>query len=293
WMAGIKQKLNEISQAHQQARMKAQQQQQQAMGMQMQPSRSHQGEMAPQMPMAPQMMGQMNMQPHMQQPQQQPPSQQQPQQSQQQMAQNQQAQAYTPEEQKQITNLARSMITSVPEDQRNLMRQRLLAQIPPQQREHYQRQGVDPLAKHFQQLAMKKFNASRRPQQGGGPIDFSSFAGQQADAMKMADQGQLVVPASNNNMGMDPAAANMANMGQMNMPPAMQNNQQQIQNMMAQRQQQTQAQMRNTQMQQQAQAQAQARSAAQQQAQQQMLRGQPGGLNTTQPPQQSPAMSML
>lgn len=292
-MAGIKQKLNEISQAHQQARMKAQQQQQQAMGMQMQPSRSHQGEMAPQMPMAPQMMGQMNMPPHMQQPQQQPPSQQQPQQPQQQMAQNQQAQAYTPEEQKQITNLARSMITSVPEDQRNLMRQRLLAQIPPQQREHYQRQGVDPLAKHFQQLAMKKFNASRRPQQGGGPIDFSSFAGQQADAMKMADQGQLVVPASNNNMGMDPAAANMANMGQMNMPPAMQNNQQQIQNMMAQRQQQTQTQMRNTQMQQQAQAQAQARSAAQQQAQQQMLRGQPGGLNTTQPPQQSPAMSML
>ncbi|KAI4725515.1 hypothetical protein E4T49_06734 [Aureobasidium sp. EXF-10728] len=295
WMAGIKQKLNEISQAHQQARMKAQQQQQQqqqAMGMQMQPSRSHQGEMAPQMPMgAPQMMGQMNMQPHMQQPQQQPPPQQQ--QPQQQMAQNQQPQVYTVEEQKQITNIARNMITTVPEDQRNLMRQRLLSQIPPPQREHYQRQGIDPLAKHFQQLAMKKFNQAKKAQQDGAPIDFSSFAGQQADAMKMADQGQLVVPASNNNMGMNPATANVANMGQMNMPPAMQNNQQQIQNMMAQRQQQTQAQMRNTQMQQQAAAQAQARNAAQQQAQQQMLRGQPGGLNTTQPPQQSPAMSML
>jgi hypothetical protein len=298
-MAGIKRKLNEIGQAHQQSRMKAQQQQQQAMGMQMQPSRSHQGEMAPQMNMAPQMMAQMNMQPHMQQPQQQPPpqqqqqQQQQPQQQAQHMAQNQQAQPYTPEEQKQITELARLMISSVSVDQRNLMRQRLLATVPPQQREYYQRQNIDPLNKHFQQLAMKKFNtekARRAQSQAGGPIDFSSFAGQQADAMKMAESGQLVVPASNNNMGMDPAQANMA---QMNMQPAMQNNQQQIQNMMAQRQQQTQAQMRNTQMQQQAQAQAQARNAAQQQAQQQMLRGQPGGLNTTQAPQQSPAMSML
>jgi hypothetical protein len=294
-MAGIKQKLNEISQAHQQTRMKAQQQQQQAMGMQMQPSRSHQGEMAPQMSMAPQMMAQMNMQPHMQPPPQQPPPQQQ-QQPQQQMAQNQQTQTFTQDEQKQIANLARSLIIQVPEDQRNIMRQRILATVPPQQREYYQRQGVDPVVKHFQQIAVKKFSnekARRAQGQAGGPIDFSSFAGQQADAMKMADQGQLVVPASNNNMGMDPAAANMANMNQMNMQPAMQNNQQQIQNMMAQRQQQTQAQMRNTQMQQQAQAQAQARNAAQQQAQQQMLRGQPGGLNTTQPPQQSPAMSML
>jgi hypothetical protein len=299
-MAGIKSKLSEIGQAHQQSRMKAQQQQQQAMGMQMQPSRSHQGEMAPQMNMAPQMMAQMNMQPHMQQPppqqqqqQQQPPPQQQ-QQPQQQMSQNPQAQTFTLEEQKQMANLTRSMLGSIAEDQRNSVRQKILASLPPQQREHYQRQGVDPLVKHFQQIALKKFSAEkmRRAQlQTGGPIDFSSFAGQQADAMKMADAGQLVVPASNNNnMGMDPAAANMANM---NMQPAMQNNQQQIQNMMAQRQQQTQAQMRTTQLQQQAQAQAQARNAAQQQAQQQMLRGQPGGLNTNQAPQQSPAMSML
>ncbi|KAI5242877.1 hypothetical protein E4T43_04510 [Aureobasidium subglaciale] len=304
WMAGIKSKLGEISVAHQAHREKIrilqqQQQQQQAMAMQMQPSRSQQGEMAPQVPMAPQMMGQMNMQPQMQQQQpqlqQQQQQMQQGQQQQQMQQQQQQGQGFSAEEQKQISNLARNMINQVPEDQRNMMRQRLMSAIPPQQREHYQRQGVDPVVKHFQSIAIKKFvqEKQRRAQQAGGPIDFSSFAGQQADAMKMADQGQLVVPASNNNMGMDPAPANMANMGQMNMQPALQNNQQQIQNMMAQRQQQTHAQMRNNQMQQQAHAQAQARNAAQQQAQQQMLRGQPGGLNTTQPPQQSPAMSML
>ncbi|THY92320.1 hypothetical protein D6C92_05888 [Aureobasidium pullulans] len=181
--------------------------------------------------------------------------------------------------------------SEVSDEQRNVMRQRLMASLTPQQREMYQRQGQDPLPRHFHTLATKKFalEKAKRAQQAGVPMDFSAFAGQQADAMKMADQGQLVVPASNNNMGMDPAAANMANMGQMNM----QNNQQQIQNMMAQRQQQTQVQLRNNQMQQQAQAQAQARNAAQQQAQQQMLRGQPGGLNATQAPQQSPAMSML
>lgn len=78
-----------------------------------------------------------------------------------QMAQNQQSQTYTAEELNWITNLAHEMITSVPEDQRNLMRQRLLAQTPPEQREHYQRQGIDPLAKHFQQLAMKQFDASK------------------------------------------------------------------------------------------------------------------------------------
>ena len=150
--------------------------------------------------------------------------------------------------------------------------------------------------------AMVQTQSQNQNQNQGPGIDYQSFVGQQADAMKMQGAGELVVPASNNMSNSNatnnmPNVPNMANMGQMNsgnmsqLPPGM--NVQQIMNIRQQ-------QMRNAQAQAQAQVQirnnqnmAQQQQQQQQQQQMQQLRGQPGGLNANQPLQQSPAMSML
>ncbi|KAL1302056.1 hypothetical protein AAFC00_002501 [Neodothiora populina] len=251
--------------------------------------------------------------------------------------QQRQMQSLTQQEKAQIQAHATQMINGLPKPKADLLRHQLFESMPLERRQQHANQ--DPLPRHMFQISLNNFlkakaarqqagqglqgpsmdggNAAQavnmqRPgsQQGlnGNPsIDFASFAGQQADAMKMQESGQLVVPAStngggngggggtnNNNTTMDPSSMNMNNMNQpnLNQPGMINNNPAQVQNMMVHRQQQLQrdAAMRTSQLQ--AQAQAQARNAAQAQAQQQnMLRGQ--GLNATQPPQQSPAMSML
>lgn len=135
--------------------------------------------------------------------------------------------------------------------------------------------------------------------------NFSNFIGQQADAIKMQGAGELVVPASNNN-NLNGMQSLNNNAGQLNMgalgqiPSGM--NPMQLQQLLANRQ----AQMRNNQnangnpqavnAQAHAQAQAQMRNAGLQNMSPNgmpQLRGQPGGLNINQPPQRSPAMSML
>ncbi|KAF4552982.1 Hypothetical protein D9617_8g049950 [Elsinoe fawcettii] len=268
------------------------------------------------------MMGPQNAMPNMNQ---QNMQQQQQQRQQQQLQQQQQANRpggnLSQEDHTAIVEMAKQMIAQVPLEQQKAMREKLMSQMGPQQK------GGDPLQRHFFQMAMKKhvhnkarqgqpgqqqmgnlnMQGMQRPnqpqmqqqnpgQQSNGEVDFSALVGQQADAMKMQGAGELVVPASNNmngmnnnnnNNGMQNQQVNMANM---QVPPGM--NPMQFQQMLQQRQQAQAQQLRNNQIQAQAQAQAQAQirnATANMTPQQMQLRGQ--GLN--QPPQRSPAMSML
>ncbi|KAG8632150.1 hypothetical protein KVT40_001290 [Elsinoe batatas] len=267
------------------------------------------------------MMGQQNPMANMNQ---QDMQQQQQQQQQQQRQNNNRPGNLSQEEHMAVVEMARQMMAQVPLDQQKAMREKVINSMGPQQNK-----GGDPLQRHFYQMAMKKhvhnkarqgqpgqqnpnMQGMQRPnqpqmlqqqpgQQSNGEVDFSALIGQQADAMKMQGAGELVVPASNNMNGMNNNNNNhgmggnqQGNMGGMQIPPNM--SQMQFQQLLQQRQaqQQQQQQLRNNQIQAQAQAQAQAqiRNAAQNMTPQQMqLRGQ--GLNVNQPPQRSPAMSML
>lgn len=236
----------------------------------------------------------------------------------------------TAEEHNQVRALAEGLLKNMPQEQAQNMRQKLFSAMQPQQRDNVIKSGQDPLARHLYQQALNKMvkqktmqhgqvpgaqmnqagmmsaqapnaNMQRPPSQAAMPagnmmpgqdIDFSSFAGQQADAMKMQGAGELVVPASNN-VNLDQAMGNMGpmNMGQGQMPQQAMNNPAYAA-MLRQQQIAREQMMVRTQAMQQAQ---QARNAANaaQAAQAQMLRGQPGGLNANQAAQQSPAMSML
>ncbi|KAF2764721.1 hypothetical protein EJ03DRAFT_355526 [Teratosphaeria nubilosa] len=217
---------------------------------------------------------------------------------------------------------ARQMYNNMTEENRNTLRQRLNHTLSPQEQELDKQHGRDPLFR----MLMKRISQSNRqamlqqnggnmqpgnqqtmmggnvPQQNGGPPNFDFITGQQANALKQQESGELVVPASNNaNMGM----GNQMNMGAQNginpqmlaggstsnQQPSNPQFQRQISDLM-QQQKATQA----------AQVAHQRNLLAQQQAQQHsnQLRGQPGGLNAPNalnggPPGQthSPAMSML
>ncbi|KAI9700981.1 MAG: hypothetical protein M1820_006626 [Bogoriella megaspora] len=114
-------------------------------------------------------------------------------------------------------------------------------------------------------------------------VDMSQFLGQQADAQKSQDAGQLVVPASNNQT----VAPQMS--AQQSSGPANQMTQQQMMNPQ-------QNAMRTAHMQAQERAklqQQQLHAAQAAQAQQMTLQGQIGGLSNPQPPHPSPAMPNL
>ncbi|KAF2686101.1 hypothetical protein K458DRAFT_416439 [Lentithecium fluviatile CBS 122367] len=157
-------------------------------------------------------------------------------------------------------------------------------------------QGQTQMAQHQGQLNQAQNQQMNMNQRQSQEFDFTALANQQNEAMRVQDQGQQVVPASNN-----PLAAQMANFAQQN-PQAGQ-----VPNAaMAQRQQAAQnALQQNANLQRQAaQAQAQARIQQMQQQQQQqqqqgqrnsgMLTGQLGlNLPPGTQPQQSPAMPML
>ncbi|KAI4688746.1 uncharacterized protein J4E84_004676 [Alternaria hordeiaustralica] len=140
------------------------------------------------------------------------------------------------------------------------------------------------------------------PRQPNQEFDFTEIANRQMEAMRSQDQGNTVVPASNN----------QNNGGQMGGFQGQNAQQNASQNAMAQRQaaeafhrqqQAQQAQQAQAQAQAQAQVQAQAQARLEQQRQQQaaqarnqqnqMLQGQMGGLNMPQGSQASPAMPML
>lgn len=136
------------------------------------------------------------------------------------------------------------------------------------------------------QMSNQQLNANQR--QPGQEFDFNALANQQSEAMRVQDQGQQVVPASNNN--------NASQMG--NFPPGQPQNA-----AMAQRQAAQAAVFQNANLQRQA-AQVQAEARARQQLQQQQqnlqqqmgtpnLHGQPGGLNRPMGTPNPNAMSML
>ncbi|KAF2175668.1 hypothetical protein K469DRAFT_609955 [Zopfia rhizophila CBS 207.26] len=158
-------------------------------------------------------------------------------------------------------------------------------------------QNGRPVQQPGQQPQMPNQQMNLNQRQPGHEFDFNALANQQIEALRVQDQGQQVVPASNNANG-----TQMMGFPGQNPQPG------QPQNAMAQRQ----AAFANAQAQRQAQAQAQAQARAQQQLQQQqqqaaqaqaqaaqaqganqMLRGQIGGLNLPPGTQQSPAMPML
>ncbi|KAF2229814.1 hypothetical protein EV356DRAFT_570834 [Viridothelium virens] len=117
--------------------------------------------------------------------------------------------------------------------------------------------------------------------QDGQDVNVAQILGQQADAQKSQDAGQLVVPASNNPAGAPQMTAQQSVGGQNSMQTQMFNNQPFANQQSAMRAQQH---LTQTQQLQAAQA-AQARTMS--------LQGQIGGLNGSQPPQQSPAMPNL
>ena len=145
--------------------------------------------------------------------------------------QNQGQAQFTPQEQQHIMQLADNMATNVsPEQMQNI--QRIVLTMPADQRQQWQSQGINPAQAVFRQHAMKKFLQDRaiqqqRAGQGLHPLDrgvvsrpppqismpqgqqipppstsqrhdqsFDQFLGQQQDALRHQEAGQVVVPAS-------------------------------------------------------------------------------------------------
>ncbi|KAL2350862.1 hypothetical protein BJ546DRAFT_954331 [Cryomyces antarcticus] len=154
--------------------------------------------------------------------------------------------------------------------------------------------GMRPQTAMSQRSAQQPQTTQGQP--GGQEFDPTQFLGQQAEGLRSQDAGQLVVPASNN---VNPQLGNFSQAGVPQIPNQTMGVPGQMANPMAQRQQQflnaQQAQrdqgLRVSQMQ--ANVQNQALNVAQAQAHANSLRGQPGGMNASQPTLQSPAMSML
>lgn len=239
-----------------------------------------------------------------------------------------------------ILNLAKQMSDRMGPEQKAEIRARFVSTLTDAQRAILQQQGTDPLMRFFYSRATSEITKRRQQMGAGGAmqnkpdmnngnmnmqmansvpqrppsqtsgqnIDFSSIMGQQANALKLQDAGEQVVPASNNNNGSN-GNNNMGLGNQMNMPqninPQMlgnQNNNQsqqggngpmnqnQMQLLMMQRAQQER-------MNKQIMAQQHAMASRQQHSQ---LQGQPGGLHTpnglgggANGQVNSPAMSML
>lgn len=243
-------------------------------------------------------------------------------------------------DQQQIMHDAFQLFQSTTKEQHAVTRQGILSKMRPEQREAFQRSGQDPLFRHLAGVAVRHFEMQRgpaglqTPQQqqqqmqqqnlgkalpptsmqrqtsqataaqtinNGQAVDFSSLLGQQADALKMQESGQLVVPASNNNNSMQNNVANNQLPTNGNMTPA------QMQQIMAQRQMQQRAQQMNAQGQPTSQPQMRVPSQMNNQnmsqigmqnnmtpQQQAQLRAQASNMVQGQPAtQSSPAMSML
>ncbi|SMR42015.1 unnamed protein product [Zymoseptoria tritici ST99CH_1E4] len=141
---------------------------------------------------------------------------------------------------------AQKIFNNMPEDQRNMARQKLLAGWNDHTRAQMTQGGGDPLMRFLTSKARGDIqkrqnmqnggqqnkpgmpmgnngmtmqmsnNMQQRPQsQAGQNIDYSSIMGQQANALKQQESGEQVVPASNNPNG---NAGNPNNMNQMNLP---------------------------------------------------------------------------
>ncbi|KAF2875630.1 hypothetical protein BDV95DRAFT_485268 [Massariosphaeria phaeospora] len=139
------------------------------------------------------------------------------------------------------------------------------------------------------QMQNQQMNANRQSNQ---EFDFNALANQQIEALRVQDQGQTVVPASNNpnasQMGSFPGQNAQAGQAQNAALAAQRAHVANLQSINLQRQHaQVQAQARARADQQQQQQAAQARNAGQ------MLQGQMGGLNLPPGTAQSPAMPML
>lgn len=141
---------------------------------------------------------------------------------------------FTPQEQQQIMQLAENMAHNVSPEQMNNV-QRMIMSIPVDQRQQMQSQGVNPAHAVFRSHAIKRFLQERaiqqqRAGQGPHPLDrsvvsqqgrptsqvsmrqgqqvslpptpqhhepsFDQFLGQQQDALRHQEAGQVVVPAS-------------------------------------------------------------------------------------------------
>lgn len=247
--------------------------------------------------------------------------------------------------QQEIAQLARQYSDNMRPEQKAEVRARFTATLNDAQKAQLAAQGTDPLIRFVFQRAqsdvMKRRqqmgtmqskpdlnngnmnngnmnngnmnqmgNVPPRPpsQNAGQNIDFSSIMGQQANAMKLQDAGEQVVPASNNNNGNNGNNGNMNFGNGMNMPqnvnPQMLGNNNQGQQggnpQMSQNQMQLimmQQRANQERMNKQLQAQQHAMASRQQHSQ---LQGQPGGLHTpngfggsTNGQVNSPAMSML
>lgn len=225
----------------------------------------------------------------------------------------------------QAVEAAKTMYARMDENTRSALREKFANSLPEEQRALMRSKGQDPLlrllvtraqtqmAQKQQQnngsmnngMQMVNNQPQRPPSQAEGPgIDFSGILGQQANALKLQESGEQVVPASNNNNNM--GLGNQMNMPQ-NINPQMlanQNGANQGQNANQNAQMQYYLQQRNEaqnreRMQKQLMAQQQAQQHAMVRGHSQ-LQGQPGGLHTPNAfagnatgQVNSPAMSML
>jgi hypothetical protein len=231
-----------------------------------------------------------------------------------------------------IMRLTQKLMQNVSEEVKQKFQQDV-ASWPAERRQQLMNQNIDPLMFRFRQHAEMMLRSGRAnaaqlqgPQAGnqmGGPMqqpgqpnqmqnqqmnqrqsnqdfDFNAIANQQIEALRVQDQGQQVVPASNNVNGTQmgfpgqpPQSGQAQNLAQRQAAFQNANLQRQAQaQAQAQQQQQAQAQARAQQQMQQQQAAQQQAQAAQARNSNQMLHGQIGGLH--QPgAAQSPAMSML
>ncbi|KAK3716472.1 hypothetical protein LTR37_006368 [Vermiconidia calcicola] len=212
---------------------------------------------------------------------------------------------------------AKRTFNQLSEERRTTMRNHFLGSLPEQQRQKLTSQPGDPLfkflhnrSKHlFQQQRAGQMNQQNSDgmqmannmtgnsmqqtpsqQSGGSNFDFSSIMGQQANAIKSAESGEQVVPASFNAGNPMPQGVNPQMLGnQNNQQGSNQGSQFNVPLMAMQQEKQ-----RRERLQKQNQI-AHQQAIAQQQAQNQ-LRGQPGGLSTpnalTGGPVNSPAMNM-
>ena len=136
--------------------------------------------------------------------------------------QNQGQPQFTQQEQQIIMQLAENMAHNVSPEQMNVV-QRMVLSMPADQRQQMQNQGINPAHAVFRSHAIKKFLQDRamqqqRPGQGPRPTSqismrpgqqaplpptpqrhdpsFDQFLGQQQDALRHQEAGQVVVPAS-------------------------------------------------------------------------------------------------
>ncbi|KAL9094630.1 MAG: hypothetical protein Q9165_003190 [Trypethelium subeluteriae] len=228
---------------------------------------------------------------------------------------------FTPDEMTRINNFAHAKLQQMTQEQRSS----ILGNLTDLQRQEGQRANINPILLFLRHAGMKQLLHSRanqqlnnstaapaqntmagmgpmrgsqtafaRPQQqiptsqgtsnnfqDGQDVNVAQILGQQADAQKSQDAGQLVVPASNNPAGAQQMNSQHSMGGQNSMQPQIFNNQSFANQQNAIRLQQH---LSPNQQLQAAQA-AQARNMS--------LQGQIGGLNGSQPPQQSPAMPNL